>query len=310
MKLGGYVFGIFPRSERLIDISRLGNGFMEAARNESKSLMEIQAKYGLSYIDDPQLTWDDMFRPIILSQKGFSINGLARYFETNTFYKLPVIEGKIEYKDYLGSYVSLSGNLSVPYLISLPDPFTFFCMSKNNWYSDESSLIRDIGKLLANISHDLKSQGYNILVLKGPMYTKCDATRLEESIKDSLHEIKESFNGKVILHTYFGDPAKNARVIKDSSVDGVGFDLKSIKYESIQSFCLKDISVGAIDGLNTKQETIDELKTIIKNLKGIISSENIYITNNVDLEFLPQSFSINKVKLIGSVMKVLNDGSI
>lgn len=310
MKLGGYVFGIFPRSERLIDISRSGSGFIEAARDESKSLMEIQKKYGLSYIDDPQLTWDDMFRPIILSQRGFGINGLARYFETNTFYKLPIIEGKIEYKDYLEPYVSLSDNLSVPSLISLPDPFTFFCMSKNNWYSDESSLIRDIGKLLANVSHDMKNQGYNILVLKGPMYTKCDATRLGESIKDSLHEIKESFSGKVILHTYFGDPTKNAQLIKDSNVDGIGFDLKSIKHGSIQSFGPKDISVGAIDGLNTKQETIDELKAIIKNLKVIISSENIYITNNVDLEFLPQSFSINKVKLIGSAVKVLNDGSI
>jgi len=310
MKLGGYVFGIFPRSERLIDISRSGSGFMEAARDESKSLMEIQEKYGLNYIEDPQLTWDDMFRPIILNQGGFSINGLTRYFETNTFYKLPVIESKIEYKDYLEPYISLSGNLSKPPLISLPDPFTFFCMAKNNWYSDESSLISDIGKLLANVSQGLKSQGYNILVLKGPMYTKCDATRLGESIKGSLHEIKESFGGKVILHTYFGDPTKNAQVIKDSSVDGIGFDLKSMKHESIKFFGSKDISVGAIDGLNTKQETIDELEAIMKNLKGIISLENIYITNNVDLEFLPQSFSINKVKLIGSVIKVLNDGRI
>ena len=47
---------------------------------------------------------------------------------------------------------------------------------------------------------------------------------------------------------------------------------------------------------------------MLSGLKGKV--DNIYITNNVDLEFLPQSFSISKVKLIGEAVRVLNDEAI
>ncbi|MEM0145837.1 MAG: hypothetical protein QXY52_02405 [Conexivisphaerales archaeon] len=302
MNVGGYVFGIFPRSEHLIDTSRSGDGFPEEAGKESELLMQMQKKFGISYIDDPQLVWDDLFRPVVLTQKGFSVNGLTRYFETNTFYKQPVIEKKIEYTGKVEHYLSLRGN---PTLIALPDPFTFFCMSKNAWYNDDSVLIKDLGKLLARISNDLKNYGYKLLVLKGPMYAKCNASRLEESIKDSLHEIKDSFSGKVVLHIYFGNPNINASILAGSSIDGVGIDPKFVNQNDMQLYGSKDISLGVVDGLNTRLEKIDELRGLLKGLRR--KADNIYITNNVDLEFLPQNFSMNKVKLIGEAVRVLND---
>ncbi|MGC8662067.1 MAG: hypothetical protein ACP5TZ_06170 [Nitrososphaeria archaeon] len=306
MQLGGYAFGIFPRSEKLIDISRSGNGFSEAAGKESDLLMKAQKEFGVSYIDDPQLVWDDMFRPILLTQKGFSINGITRYFETNTFYKQPVIGSRIEYLGSLERYLSYHG--TAPSLITMPDPFTFFCMSKNVWYNDDGALVRDLGKLLAGMANDLKNYGYKLLVLKGPMYAKCDASRLQESIMDSLHEIKNSFSGKVIVHTYFGNPSINARILTGSSIDGIGIDPKFVSQDEIQLYGSKEISVGAIDGFNTRLENINELKAILRGLRGKAGS--IYITNSVDLEFLPQNFAMSKVKLIGEAVRVLNDAEI
>ena len=305
MHLGGYAFGIFPRSEHLIDISRSGSGFSEAAGKESELLIKAQKEFGTTYVDDPQLVWDDLFRPMLLTQKGFTINGITRYFETNTFYKQPVIEGKIEYAGGVEQCLSLQGN---PSLIALPDPFSFFCMSKNIWYNDDATLIRDLGKMLARISGDLKKYGYKLLVLKGPMYAMRDASRFREGIMDSLHEIRDSFSGKVIVHTYFGNPKINAKILAGSSIDGVGIDPKFVSKSDMQLYGSKDISLGAVDGLNTRLEKIDELKAMLSGLKGKV--DNIYITNNVDLEFLPQSFSISKVKLIGEAVRVLNDEAI
>lgn len=304
MNLGGYVFGIFPRSEKLIDISRSGNGFSEAAGKESDLLIKAQKEFDVSYVDDPQLVWDDMFRPILLTQKGFSINGITRYFETNTFYKQPVIGSRIEYSGSLERY--LSSHVTPPSLITLPDPFTFFCMSKNVWYNDDAVLVRDLGTLLARIANDLKNYGYKLLVLKGPMYAKCDASRLQESILDSFHEIKNSFSGKVIVHTYFGNPGINAKILTGSSIDGIGVDPKFVSQNDIQLYGSKEISVGIIDGSNTRLENVDELRASLRGLKA----SNIYITNNIDLEFLPQNFAMSKVKLIGEAVKVLNDAGI
>ncbi len=304
MLLGGYAFGIFSRSEHLIDISRSGNEFTEAADGESGLLMRKQEEFGTSYIDDPQLLWDDVFRPLLLTQKGFSINGLTRYFETNTFYKQPVIDSRIEYTGSMEQYLSIRGNLA-PTLIAMPDPFTFFCMSKNAWYNDDATLIRDLGKLLGKISNELKNHGYRLLVLKGPMYANCDASRLRESIMDSLYEITDSFSGKVIVHTYFGNPGINASILARSSIDGVGIDPKFVSQDNMQLYGTKDISLGAIDGFNTRLEKVDELRSLLRGLKG--KADRIYITNNVDLEFLPQNFLLSKVKLIGEAVRLLNE---
>ncbi len=302
MLLGGYAFGIFSRSEHLIDISRTGDGFKEAAQEESQLLMRKQEESGTSYIDDPQLLWDDMFRPIALTQKGLSINGLTRYFETNTFYKQPVINGKLEYAGSIEDHLSIHGN-TAPTLIALPDPFTFLRMSKNTWYNEDAALIRDLGKLLGYISNDLKRLGYKALVLKGPMYANCDASGLRESILNALHEIKVSFSGIVIVHTYFGNPALNAGILKESDIDGIGIDPKYVS--GMQLYGDKDISLGVIDGSNTKLEKIEDIRPFLMGLKGKV--DQAYITNNVDLEFLPQNFLLSKVKLIGEAVRLLSD---
>ena len=304
MLLGGYAFGIFSRSEHLIDISRKVDGFKEAALDESQLLMKRQQEFGTSYINDPQLLWDDMFRPIALTQEGLSVNGLIRYFETNTFYKQPVINGKLEYAGSIEDYLSIHGGIA-PTLISLPDPLTFLRMSKNLWYNEDSALIRDFGRLLGNISGDLKRLGYRALVLKGPMYCSSDASGLRESILSALHEIKASFSGKVIIHTYFGNPELNAAILRESDIDGIGLDPKYVSRSGMQIYGSKEISLGAIDGTNTKMEKIEEIRSLLMGLKGKVNQ--VFITNNVDLEFLPQSFLLSKVKLIGEAVRLLSD---
>ncbi len=292
-----YFFGIFPRSEKLIDITRTKQNYYEDLLMESIKIVEYQKSRGLKIISDPQITWEDTFRPLALSADGISVNGLNRYFETNTFYKVPVISSKPIIKEgSLKKYLTRGSSL-----ISFPDPFTFSCLSKDKFYGDKKALIRGIGELLASFASEVNKEGYKYLILKAPSYGNCEFKGYEESIKDALSMIKSSFKGEVIAHVYFYKNMESLNFLASSAIDVIGVDMYSFQIDEVKKMDNKGkgLALGVINGLNTKME---KKKTIIDMIEKInLNVNKLYVSNNVDFEFLPQKFALKKVDLLSEI---------
>jgi len=291
-----YFFGIFPRSEKLIDITRTKQNYHEDLLAESVKIVEYQKSKGLKIISDPQITWEDMFRPLALSADGISVNGLNRYFETNTFYKVPVIVSKPAVKEgSLKKYLTAGASL-----ISFPDPFTFSCLSKDEFYIDKKAFIRGLGDLIASFAAEVSKAGYEYLVLKAPSYGNCEFKGYEESIKEALSSIKNAFKGKIIAHVYFYRNMESLNFLTSSPLDGLGVDMYSFQVDDLKKLENKgkDLALGLINGLNTKMETKERVIDVVKKIN---TDHELYITNNVDFEFLPQKFALKKVDLLSKI---------
>ncbi len=299
--VNAYFFGIFPRSEKLIDITRTKQNYHEDLLAESVKIVEYQKSKGFKITSDPQITWEDMFRPLALSADGISINGLNRYFETNTFYKVPVIISKPTIKfGSLKRYLTAGASL-----ISFPDPFTFACLSKDEFYGDKKALIKGLGDLLESFASEVSKAGYKYLVLKAPSYGSCKFESYKESIKDALSRIKNAFKGKVIAHVYFYKNLESLNFLASSSVDGIGVDMYSFQIDDLKKFENKGkaLTLGIINGFNTKMETKENIMDAIEKINRDVA---LYISNNVDFEFLPQKFALKKVDLLS---EIAGDGS-
>ena len=295
-ELNAYFFGIFPRSEKLIDITRKKQNYHEDLMQESLKMIEYQKSKNFKIISDPQIAWEDMFRPLALSAEGITINGLNRYFETNTFYKVPVVRSKPSVKEgVLKNYLTTGASL-----ISFPDPFTFSCLSKDEFYGDKEKFIEGIGNLMATFASQISKEGYRYLILKGPSYGNCEFRNYEKSIKSALSIIKDSFKGKVIIHVYFYRNLSALNFLASSPVDGIGVDMYSYKTDDIKGLVNsgKELALGIINGFNTKMENEDHIINVIRSLNF---NGPLYITNNVDFEFLPQKFALEKLDLISKI---------
>jgi len=294
---GSYFFGIFPRSEKLIDITRSKEDYFEDLRKEAETIVNYQIEKGFKIISDPQMTWEDIFRPIALSSEGIKVNGLNRYFETNTFYKVPVISSKPRInEERLKPFLMKGTNL-----ISLPDPLTFACLSRDERGSDRKALIKELGDLLAEASGVLRDAGYRYLVLRGPSYGTCEHLQVSDEIKGAIRSIKDEFMGKVVFHFYFFKSIDSVDLIVSSGVDGIGFDMYVYGEDEIRKISTKMkgklLVLGAVDGTNTKMER----KNDITRLLSVFRDLNPMVSNNVDLEFLPQKFALKKVDLLAEL---------
>ena len=72
----------------------------------TREVIQEQIDAGIDLVTDGQIRWDDGQTYFARGIKGFSINGLIRYFDSNTYYRHPVPEkalesqGPIAVKDY------------------------------------------------------------------------------------------------------------------------------------------------------------------------------------------------------------------
>jgi len=117
MKKEAFIYGIQPHSNELENANRgVEKGrtseyelaFMQ--QRERGFFLKLQEENKFSFIEDGKYNWNDIFRPIIESSKGIESGELKRWFETNSFYRTPVIKEKPKLKvDEFAHYIPFVG---------------------------------------------------------------------------------------------------------------------------------------------------------------------------------------------------------
>ena len=67
----------------------------DAERQVVKAVLREQNEGGIDLVTDGQISWYDSQSHIARRLASVEINGLARYFDTNTYYRQPVVQGAV-----------------------------------------------------------------------------------------------------------------------------------------------------------------------------------------------------------------------
>ena len=72
--ISSYTFGIYPRSEELIEATRKNTENLDSLfQSETEEYISAQKNANLGFVSDPLLKWDDIFRKFIIKNKiGFA----------------------------------------------------------------------------------------------------------------------------------------------------------------------------------------------------------------------------------------------
>lgn len=298
-----YALGIYPRSTKLIEATRKNDRKLpKLFQTEKKKLIMEEQKAKLSYVCDPLLDWNDMFRPFS-NLKNVSLGALNRFFETNTFYRKLIINGELEESsNVVKSHLALSLLPKKEIAACMPDPYTFADLNENKYYRDHTEYLFAIADMLKKEAQALARANVKFIQLNAPSIAY-NANNVDIGVvKDAVERVKDGLKTKVYLHVYFGNISKIFSKLLDIKVDGLSIDLSFTDLNSLVGYKVdKGLCLGAVNAMNTKMEDVKGTAKIVSSALDKMSPREAYISTSCDLEFLPYEFAVKKLSRLGAI---------
>jgi 5-methyltetrahydropteroyltriglutamate--homocysteine methyltransferase len=312
-----FLSGIHSRSEELIDSTKafdraeISDSRLEMCyREDTRKLIGLEVEAELDFICDGMLRWHDPLRPFIRSLEGVVPGPYYRWFETNTFFRKPIVKGEL----------SIAGNSleqlffldllpsDKDSLVVLPGPYTLSRLSEDEYYGDVLSLVPAYAKTLDYTVRRLSSARKLGVVLSEPCLVY-DGTRPDKKVLSVIVEEIEkiaSNSSFCLVHTYFGDASKILNLLDSFSKPWIGVDLTETYVEALNAFHGKKVALGILDSLSPIVETPSSLKRLFEKVKKI-DFASIAFCPNTDLRYLPREISDNKIRSLKLLKKMVED---
>ena len=306
--ISSYTFGIYPRSEELIEATRKNTENLDSLfQSETEGYISAQKNANLGFVSDPLLKWDDIFRPFS-NLSEVTPTALNRIYEMNTFYRVLSFDGQ----DLVGGGNIVQSNLdsSLPKnkTVAIPEPFTFAELHTSNKFKRKEDFTINLAKMLRVEIDSLVESGFEVIQLLAPSIAYNKEVDFGV-VSDALKIITDGLKAKTILHTYFGDVSKKIESLLNLPVSGLGFDITTTPASSIEkhSFSDKILTVGIINSFNTAIEKPQECIKQVDEINAKTKPKESYVSTNFDLEYVPKEFAMNKISVLGEIARGAKD---
>jgi 5-methyltetrahydropteroyltriglutamate--homocysteine methyltransferase len=307
--------GAFPRSEKLVATTRAferGKANQDdvnaSLREDNLSLASLQKDSALDFCVDGQLNWQDLLRPFSELFTGIEPGRLTRWFDNNTFYRAPIVTGKISFKGgnvdkfFRADAYPKNGQKKVV----LPSPFAFAALAENKDPSSFKAIVDEFSHALRDLTKSLGALGYSCFQFSEP--SLCAKMRTEEDFaiaRNGIQTCAKGLAGKTILHTYFADASRAIVGLIDFPVDFIGIDFYATSLDAFPDVRFnRGLVCGCLDGRNSLMETPKEIHGFITKVREKLEPKGLVVAPNSDLDFLPQSVAEKKVRLLGKIREL------
>ncbi|MGH2449873.1 MAG: hypothetical protein ACRDGE_01120 [Candidatus Limnocylindria bacterium] len=279
-----------------IDEAALAVVFDERTRD---AIGELEAA-GVDVINDGQIRWDDLFAPLARSWRNVSRGPLERFYDNNTYFRQPVIEGPIETdgttfaRDFAFAR-RLAKRSEVK--AAVPGPVTFATLAQDRHYrSFEDRLLAAADALAAEVAA-LVSAGATIVDVEDPGLVA--APQHIESAREAYRRLAKA--GPIAIQTYFFPADSVLEALASFSAAQVGIDLRSRETTALRrldAFRTGTLVLGVVDARNTRLETEAELAALVDAALRLVPQERLWIAPTAGLEYLPHDVAMKKLEIL------------
>ncbi len=295
-----------PRPARLRQaLNRFDRGEItaeELAAVEDEVTVEVigeQVEAGLDLVSDGQVRWEDDQTHLARRLSGFSINGLQRYLDTNTYFRQPEVTGPVQWQSpiLVKDYRFAAEHSSKPVKAIVTGPYTLAALSRDEHYGDRRSMVLAIAEALRQEVVALAEAGAPLVQINDPLILqrKEDLPVLAEALKRMLDGVQV----ETALYTWFGSIEGVYPQLLELPVDGIGIDFvsKPGNWDVVRRAPFeKKLGFGVVDGRNTRLETAEEIAESVKRIAEVCPPEWLYVNPSCGLEYLPREAAFEKLK--------------
>jgi len=312
--------GLHARNESTIQATqdwergRIDSVLLAAAfKDDIASLVRLQKDVGTDYISDGQMTtsWQDALRPITSGFSGVKKGAMIRWYNTNTFYQAPIVEGPISshgsaiWRKVEHRFVPGGG-----FRIALPDPLTFSELAEDNFYHSPEKVMFGYAQALNAELRTLGRNGVGYVQFSSPALVArfrgkpLDRDRLKQ-VGEAIRTSTKGTSMRTGFHTFFGDASSYIPEIFDSiPTSDLGFDFTQTDPEAL-SATSKGIIAGVADSRTTYLESVEELEGKIERVRDKTGSRSITLAPSSDLRYIPRVSADQKLERLGVLKRKL-----
>ncbi len=252
-----------------------------------------QIEAGVEIVTDGLIHWYDPCSHFCRGLDGTEINGLLRFFDTNFYFRQPVVKGPIRRRVpiLVPEYEFARSVSSRPVKPVLTGPYTLARGSiVERGYRSLRDLALAYAGALAEEVRDLARAGAALIQVDEPAIVPHpeDLSVLEAS----LQPLAATRGGaRLLLHLSFGDVARLYRDLVALPVDVLGLDFTySPKLPALIADLGSDkpLALGLIDARNTKLETKESVFPLLDAVLPALTAGPTYLMPSCGLEFLPR----------------------
>jgi 5-methyltetrahydropteroyltriglutamate--homocysteine methyltransferase len=309
---------------------------LDAENEMTRRAIADQVAAGLEVITDGMIRWYDPISHLAGKLDNVQIKGLVRFFDTNFYFRQPVLMGKpgrnghLVVNDYNFARNALghvptpkdkAGKLTIKPVLTGPYTLAKFSaaeQSQNGSPAEFDSLearALAYAEMLAVEVEVLSQTGAEMIQIDEPAAIKYpqDWTVFEKSLallgqaRDCA--VKAGRKLELALYVYFHDCAPLYEKLLALPVDVIGLDFTynaKLVDLIISAGSPKPLGLGLVDARNTRLEDPAVVARQIERLLPKISGGRAYLGTSSGLEYLPRDRAIAKLELLGAIRALVN----
>ena len=246
------------------------------------------------------MRWDDLFAPFARVWRNVSREALERWFDNNTYFRIPVVNGAIE-----PTGAATVRELEVARRTTtrrvkgaLCGPFTFARLADDRYYRDRVALAGAVATALRSELAALAAAGCDFVDVEDPALA-----RWPEDAADARHVyelLARDAPVKIGVHLSMFPSDAVAGRLDELPVAQIGIDVRSRPTRALERIRLADqtLVLGAVDARNTKLETPDEVARLIDDASRRVDISRLWIAPTTSLEYLPHDVARDKLRVL------------
>ncbi len=303
------------RALHQFDKGEISEEDLEQVKNEvTEEVIREQLTAGIDIVTDGLIRWDDPLTYIARKIFGFEVGGLIRYFDTNTFYRQPIVETRLEFvKPILVSDFQFAQERSAkPVKVVLTGPYTLAKLCRNRFYREFKQLAFDLAHIIHREAQALEEAGARYIQFDEPAILQ---HKQDTILFFQMYEIVTAQLSKAekTLQLNFGTLEGLYPGILNLNVERIGLELEKghKNWEILKSARFtKKMMAGILDARNTKMENENDLVQAIHQLGEYVNLEQLWLSTSHSLEFLPRTSARKKMELLTAIAKQLRGASV
>ena len=264
---------------------------LEQVQDEvTREVIEEQERSGLDLVTDGQVRWFDEVTYLTGRLPGVTLAGLTRFFDTNTYYRRPVVQDRIEWtgERVAADYRFARSAGTRPVKPVLTGPYTLARLSNDEYYGDLESLALAYAEALNLETRALETERPPLVQFNEPAIT-----RHPEDIElagKAWWRLLDGIKVETAVYFYFGAPGAAVGQAVEAGFTTVGVDatLPGVLEALVAGPRPGKLAAGVIDARSTRLEPPELIEARIRSALEVVGPADLYVNPNMGLEYLPR----------------------
>jgi 5-methyltetrahydropteroyltriglutamate--homocysteine methyltransferase len=312
--------GSYPRIGDTPDSQRHRRAYGEHERGEisdaewravedevAQHVVREQTEIGLDVVTDGHVRWYDPISHLARHCDGIQINGLLRYFDTNFYFRQPVVSGRIRRREPVMRREFEVARAATERVVKpvLTGPYSLACGSiLEGGYKNRRELARAYAEVVAQEVADLVHAGAAVIQIDEPYLLR--HPEHADIVREGLATLSAARGrAHLALYTYFGDALPLWDELMAMPVDVVGLDLTygpKLVDRIAEAGAPRTLVLGVVDGRNTKIESRDTLLRVLDRALSKIQGP-VSVGSSCGLELLPRARARAKLENMVAIVR-------